>query len=516
MPPDPLPLDVLLQPAAQPGPVARQRLVGQLDHPVVDGDQPGVHQQLHDRPVLLVVDHAAGEPARAPAGQRVVVARWRHQSHHQVPHQGLLGRRDAAVDLFGGAGDGTLDAAGGDVPRHRQGGALAVAPRLAQRVGEEGERAGLVLHLAQQEVDESGLEQQPGLLGGALDAGAQLLDPERAQQEEAALDHLRELRMGGEVAGAVRAHGHHQRAPPGVLGQGPEEPRALLLVGALRERLLALVHHQHVASPDRQPGQGVHRACARSDDHRSATVAAERGRQAGPDQGRLPAPRRSDDDEGSRFGESAQTGGDGRLATEEPVVVVQAVGRQALVGARRARVGPWSLGQQRGVLTQDGLLERDQVRSGVERQLGRQHRPHLAKGAQGLGLPAGLVLREGQERPSPLTQRRLGDESAGRGEDLETATGPQSRLEAELLDVASQLVEPGRLGPAVLPAVEVAQRCASPQRGRWIGVRPRVLGGLAEHVRRALRLPSASSSRPRCSSLSKRTLSTASARTSSR
>ncbi len=45
---DPLPLDVLLEPALQPGPGARQRLVGDLDDPGVTGDQARAHQQVDE------------------------------------------------------------------------------------------------------------------------------------------------------------------------------------------------------------------------------------------------------------------------------------------------------------------------------------------------------------------------------------------------------------------------------------------------------------------------------------
>ena len=46
MVPDPLALDVVVQPAAQPRPGPGERFVGDLEHPFVAGHQPGADQLL--------------------------------------------------------------------------------------------------------------------------------------------------------------------------------------------------------------------------------------------------------------------------------------------------------------------------------------------------------------------------------------------------------------------------------------------------------------------------------------
>ena len=60
-------LGVLLQPAPQPRPLAQQRLVGDLDRVLVDGDEPalGQHRERAGR-ILVALDLELGE--RAPAG----------------------------------------------------------------------------------------------------------------------------------------------------------------------------------------------------------------------------------------------------------------------------------------------------------------------------------------------------------------------------------------------------------------------------------------------------------------
>ena len=51
---DPLALDVVVEPAAQPGPGTGEGLVGDLEDPVVAGDQPGLDEHLDQLVVLGV------------------------------------------------------------------------------------------------------------------------------------------------------------------------------------------------------------------------------------------------------------------------------------------------------------------------------------------------------------------------------------------------------------------------------------------------------------------------------
>ena len=59
-------------------------------------------------------------------------------------------------------------------------------------MGEQGEGAGLVLDLADEEVDQAGLDDQPGLPGGSFDGGAQLVGGHGGEDVQAAFDQAGE------------------------------------------------------------------------------------------------------------------------------------------------------------------------------------------------------------------------------------------------------------------------------------------------------------------------------------
>ena len=67
----PASLDVVVEPSPQPRPGPGQRLVRDLDHTVVAGDQPGRDQQVDEIVLAGVGDHlAARHPACARAHRR--------------------------------------------------------------------------------------------------------------------------------------------------------------------------------------------------------------------------------------------------------------------------------------------------------------------------------------------------------------------------------------------------------------------------------------------------------------
>ncbi len=69
--PDALALDVVVEPAAQPGPGAGQRLVGDLEDPLVAGDEPRVDEQLDQLLVVGVRARSVGAgPGCAPLRRR--------------------------------------------------------------------------------------------------------------------------------------------------------------------------------------------------------------------------------------------------------------------------------------------------------------------------------------------------------------------------------------------------------------------------------------------------------------
>ena len=80
--------------------------------------------------------------------------------------------------------------------------------------------------------------------------------------------------------------------------------------------------------------------------------------------------------------------------------------------------------------------------------------------AKGITLAPGLILRQCQQRPAALPQRCLGYPSLGLAQDLAVMTAPEAGVEVDLLGVQAELTQPGRLGPAGVPVLQLAQRRA--------------------------------------------------------
>ena len=223
----------------------------------------------------------------------------------------------------------------------------------------------------------------------------------------------------------------------------------------------------------------------------------QRGRHAGSNERRLPAARGSDHHQHANRGQPSQTRLDLAFAPEETIRVGDVVGHQAQVGADLRRFGQGRSGYQRGVLAKDRLLQRDQLRAGLDAQLADERRARLMQGAQRVTLPANLVLGQRQQRPPPLPQRGLGRPSLSLGEHLPMVTRTQSRLQADLLGLQAKLLEPASLDPTGVPALELAEGRPPPQRQRFTA-----------HVRGTVVLAEASNSELRRASRSKRCAST--------
>ncbi len=248
------------------------------------------------------------------------------------------------------------------------------------------------------------------------------------------------------------------------LGEGGEEPGSFAGVAAQRHRLFALVDDQHLIRPRiADGGEGVHRMGARRDDHHLATVAGQGCGHARSHQGRLAAARRPHHGQYPDRGQSAQALDDLGVAAEECVGVAHVVGDETRVRADGRRFGAGLVRDQGGVLAQNGLFEGDQVRTGVDPQLGGQHRPGAVQGPQRLALAAGLVLGGREDGPPPLPQRSLGHFGLGLAQHLAEAARPQRGVEAELLGVETQLLEARSLDLSRVPPVEITQGTAPPQ-----------------------------------------------------
>ena len=111
VPAQPAPFRVLLDPLAQPRPLAQQGLVGDLDGALADGDEAALGQRReHIRRRVVALEVELGE--RRPAAYRSIALAFPDQAQHQGAHDRLPLVRDPPVRPLGQARDGTLHAAG--------------------------------------------------------------------------------------------------------------------------------------------------------------------------------------------------------------------------------------------------------------------------------------------------------------------------------------------------------------------------------------------------------------------
>ena len=149
------------------------------------------------------------------------------------------------------------------------------------------------------------------------------------------------------------------------------------------------------------------------------------------------------------------------VAAEEPLGVVDVVRLEPLPGAL-GRSRPGLRDEEAGVLLQDRLLEGQHLRRRVDPELPGQDGAQLAQGAQRLALGAGLVLREDEELPAALAQRRGAHQRVRLGHHLTGAPAAQHRVDMHLLRLEAKLVEaPGRSAGG-WPVGEVGERGAPP------------------------------------------------------
>ena len=99
--------------------------------------------------------------------------------------------------------------------------------------------------------------------------------------------------------------------------------------------------------------------------------------------------------------ERPQCAGQLLLATEVPFGVHHARGRQAEVRTLRARGSEHLVGQQRGILPEDRLLQLGELGARIQTEFGSEQPPRPAHGGERVRLPALAVLRHAQH-----TQRR--------------------------------------------------------------------------------------------------------------
>ncbi len=301
-----------------------------LDRPLADGHQAGGHQ-VPEHALRYFCVHGDGRdlvPARAASRVLLPLVDGGEPEEHPACDV-LIVFRQLAVHPVGCLRDRLLDTACVVVRLERERVVFTPAPRLEQRVREEGEGAGLVTEVGQDLLHQAGLECQARPGCRSLDRSPQLVLRHTADERLAALDRSGERGKGGTVTVEVGSHGKHHydwRVPCRGVEQRVHECTAFGVVGTQGERLLELVDQKQQACVRRRLEQ---RLPKRQDDMRrvAAEVVCERSRwdvrKGGEPHRELREWRRTrrqvDDPRGGRFRRSLKGGHysgveDGRLA----------------------------------------------------------------------------------------------------------------------------------------------------------------------------------------------------------
>ena len=199
---------VLLDPLAQARPLAQQRLVGDLDGALADGDEAAVGQRReHVGHVLVALQVELGE--RGAAAHRRVALALADQAQHEGAHERLALVGDAGVGALGQPRDGAVNAAGLAVGGQGERVVLPLLPELEQRGGQQRQRARLALDVVDERVGQLRLHPQPHPAGGQLDGAPQLRGLHRPDQHVVCAQQLGEPRVGGEAPVEVGAQRDH-------------------------------------------------------------------------------------------------------------------------------------------------------------------------------------------------------------------------------------------------------------------------------------------------------------------
>ena len=188
-------------------------------------------------------------------------------------------------------------------------------------------------------------------------------------------------------------------------------------------------------------------------------------------------------------GAARRRGGDGPeliAAPDEQVVLCRAwlparPGRSGLVRALRGPgLRPAQEAAGRGadllVLTENGLLDLGQGRTGLQPEFVAQNPPGPAQRGQRVRLPVAGPQREGEKPPAPLAQRLLADQRLSRRNGLGRGPGPERDLGPGFLGGQMLLGQPGYLGRRPLLIGELGVRRAAPERQRLLEVVPGPFG----------------------------------------
>ena len=329
-----------VDPAPQAGPGGQQRLVGDLDGVLVDGEQPARDEEVEHLADLADLGAPGQLRALHPAPRIGQVRGDVHEPQEDPPDEFLPIGGQLGEHLLRGLRHAADDAAHRVVVGNGHPHALTPPPRRQQRVRQQGQQAsgtGLgpgPVHVGEQDLDQAVLDGHAGLARGFDDGGAQVGVVHRPD------DHLRLLGGAGEFGVLERAavevgaqRDHHRR---GERAQLPDERGALVLVDGRAEDLLELVDDQErgVGAGRRECGE---RGLARREQHRRANVRrrSEHRDDTGPQHRRLARTGGTDHHQGPPAGAVAQRRHDDvhqRGAPEEPGRVLGPEALQPAVG----------------------------------------------------------------------------------------------------------------------------------------------------------------------------------------
>ena len=183
---------VVVDPLAQSRPGADQRLVHDLDAPVVDREQPLVGERVDDGRLFASVSISSHERRRRVSGVSSPGFTSRRNSRRATRALVVV---EPFVGVLGRLRDGADDAAGRSEPVEREQRSAPAQPRLQQRVRDEGQRARLVAGLVEDRLGEAGFEPQSGALRRAFNRTHQLVAPHRADEDLIVADAVREPRI---------------------------------------------------------------------------------------------------------------------------------------------------------------------------------------------------------------------------------------------------------------------------------------------------------------------------------
>ena len=236
---EPAAFRVLLQPLAQPRPLAEQRLVGDLERLLAHSHETAVGENRHDASSILVRLELELRERRAAADGVVAVDARQPQ---EDPAGGL--RCSGVKPSYASSAIRATAPRTPPLSRYvssRQRPTVTVLPELDERRGEQGQPARLVDDVGDEGVHERGLDVQAGAARGQLDRAPQVVRLHRADEDVVLRELGGERGEGRKAAVEVGPDGDDDRLVRRGTRERVEEDHALGLVAAEREDLLELI-----------------------------------------------------------------------------------------------------------------------------------------------------------------------------------------------------------------------------------------------------------------------------------